>query len=97
MCCLVIDYDLCRTDDLYLGSENTLLLEQMYTIAFTCQFQLQFYPFDSQVCSLVFNLLGVSPSFVTLLKVGNGEYFFIIGWYPRLYDSKVKVPPVVDN
>ncbi|KAK3857528.1 hypothetical protein Pcinc_036222 [Petrolisthes cinctipes] len=56
-------------DDLYLGSENTLLLQQVYSVAFTCQFNLQFYPFDSQVCSLTFTLVDVSPSFVILLKL----------------------------
>ncbi|KAK4307136.1 hypothetical protein Pmani_021095 [Petrolisthes manimaculis] len=62
-------------DDLYLGSENTLLLQQVYSVAFTCQFNLHFYPFDSQVCSLAFTLVDVSPSFVILLQDADGMAF----------------------
>lgn len=69
-CTVVIDDRDSYADDLYLGTENTLLLEQMYSTGFSCQFQLQFYPFDSQVCSLSFILVGTSPSIVTLIKVG---------------------------
>ncbi|XP_042220595.1 uncharacterized protein LOC121865318 [Homarus americanus] len=62
-------------DDVYLGSENTMMLYQVYTVDFTCQFQLRLYPFDSQVCSVAFSLIGVSPSFVILDKEEDGVIF----------------------
>ncbi|XP_064100730.1 uncharacterized protein LOC135211345 [Macrobrachium nipponense] len=62
-------------DDLYLGAENTLYLHQVNTIGFTCQFQLQRYPFDKQMCSLTFRLIGVSTDFIVLMQDGIGVDF----------------------
>ncbi|XP_071526299.1 uncharacterized protein [Panulirus ornatus] len=64
-------------DDVYLGSENTLLLYRMYTVDFTCQFRLHAYPFDSQICSIAFSLVGISPAFVVLQKVKTVLEFLI--------------------
>ncbi|XP_068230942.1 uncharacterized protein [Palaemon carinicauda] len=62
-------------DDIYLGSENTLYLYEVSTIGFTCQFQLQRYPFDKQMCSLTFRLIDVSSDFVSLIQDGIGVDF----------------------
>nr|XP_053657227.1 LOW QUALITY PROTEIN: uncharacterized protein LOC128706291 [Cherax quadricarinatus] len=62
-------------DDVYLGSENTLVLRQVFTVDFTCQFLLQRYPFDSQMCSVAFSLVNVAPSVAVLLKHEDGVSF----------------------
>ena len=36
--------------ELFQGSENSLKMEQTYTHAFQCVFDLSKYPFDTQVC-----------------------------------------------
>lgn len=49
--CVCISFDF--TDEIYLGSENPLLLKQRATIEVTCEFDLSFYPFDTQRCLIV--------------------------------------------
>ena len=43
--------------EIYTGSENRLTMNQTYTREFQCIYQLQRYPFDSQV-NLVLNKLA---------------------------------------
>ncbi|XP_068246314.1 uncharacterized protein [Palaemon carinicauda] len=62
-------------DEIYLGSDNTMYLYEVHTIGFTCQFQLQRYPFDKQLCSLTFRLIDVSSDFVVLTQDGLGVDF----------------------
>ncbi|XP_068230941.1 uncharacterized protein [Palaemon carinicauda] len=62
-------------DDLYQGSENMLYQYEVSTIGFTCQFQLQRYPFDKQLCSLTFRLIDVSSDFVVLTQDNIGVEF----------------------
>ena len=40
------------------GSENSLRMEQTYTHAFQCVFELSNYPFDTQVTFYVFDILS---------------------------------------
>ncbi|XP_064088250.1 uncharacterized protein LOC135202695 [Macrobrachium nipponense] len=62
-------------DEIYLGSDNTMYLFEVHTIGFTCQFQLQRYPFDKQLCSLTFRLIDVSADFVVLTQDSTGVDF----------------------
>ena len=39
---------------LYSGEENLLMLSRTFTTEFICNFQLEHYPFDTQVCTMVF-------------------------------------------
>ena len=43
-------------DYIFSGSDNALMLSEMMTIDFTCQFSLTYYPFDKQLCSLVYKI-----------------------------------------
>ncbi|XP_069163863.1 uncharacterized protein [Procambarus clarkii] len=79
-------------DDIYLGSENTLELRQMYTVAFTCQFLLQRYPFDSQECSITFSLVDLPPSFVLLLQIDDLKTIV-----PSTANNGLKISPSNDE
>ncbi|XP_068247746.1 uncharacterized protein [Palaemon carinicauda] len=41
-------------DEIFEGDRNTLVLMTCYTLAFSCQFNLRRYPFDTQFCSVIF-------------------------------------------
>ncbi|XP_064118061.1 uncharacterized protein LOC135223524 isoform X3 [Macrobrachium nipponense] len=41
-------------DDLFEGDRNTLVLMTCYSLVFSCQFNLRRYPFDTQVCSVLY-------------------------------------------
>ena len=43
--------------EIFEGSENSLLLQQTYTKTFQCQYQLHYYPLDTQVCYMNISLL----------------------------------------
>ena len=43
-----------QNDHVYSGSENDLILSQVYTTRFTCEYDMRAYPFDSQKCSMIF-------------------------------------------
>ena len=42
-----------HNNHLYLGKENDIDLSRKFTRQFICEYELQMYPFDSQVCSMV--------------------------------------------
>ena len=42
-----------HNNHLYLGKENDIVLSRKFTRQFICEYELQMYPFDSQVCSMV--------------------------------------------
>ena len=41
---------------IYGGDENDLILQRIFTEKFICEFQLQYYPFDTQVCDMIFTM-----------------------------------------
>ena len=43
-----------QNNHLYSGSANDLILSQVYTTSFTCEYDMRAYPFDSQRCSMIF-------------------------------------------
>lgn len=43
----------CLPGEVFLGSENSLLQVQKLTVATSCQFDLEKFPFDTQRCSMV--------------------------------------------
>ena len=52
--------------DIYEGSKNPLVMSRVYDIEFMCNFQMQWYPFDSQTCYMEFMLEEEMNSFVDL-------------------------------
>ena len=43
-----------QNDHIYKGEENELILSQVYTTQFICEYDLRNYPFDVQKCSMIF-------------------------------------------
>ena len=50
---------------LYSGEENHLMLSRTFTTEFICSFQLENYPFDTQVCTMVFVMKVLKLSYST--------------------------------
>ena len=50
------------------GGNNPLIMTQFYNTPFICDFDMQWYPFDTQRCFLVFRMQGDSWKFVNLLR-----------------------------
>ena len=44
--------------DIYEGKDNPIIMSRVYDIEFLCDFQMQWYPFDTQTCYTEFRLRG---------------------------------------
>ncbi|XP_071544757.1 uncharacterized protein [Panulirus ornatus] len=53
--------------NIFSGYENSLEMSQLYTVTYTCDFDLVMFPFDFQVCSLWFTMVSASSSYLTLV------------------------------
>ncbi|XP_053634161.1 uncharacterized protein [Cherax quadricarinatus] len=53
-----------REDKLYSGAEQSIRLEQQYTVSFMCRFRLQMYPFDIQQCLLDYSVTNMQDRFI---------------------------------
>ena len=42
-----------QNDHIYSGIQNELILSQVYTTSFTCEYDMRAYPFDVQKCSMI--------------------------------------------
>ena len=52
--------------EIYEGVENPLKMSRVYDIDFLCNYQIQWYPFDIQVCDMIFVTNDVQMNFVEL-------------------------------
>ena len=59
----------------YAGDENDLIFSRIYTTEFICKFKLGQYPFDTQLCSMIF-VIEVQKTFFYnfILKIANTNY-----------------------
>ncbi|XP_042216601.1 glycine receptor subunit alpha-2-like [Homarus americanus] len=62
-------------DDVYSGSNNSLLYRLHKTLKSRCQLDLESYPFDTQRCSLFFTVQGITDFSGKLDKEGAGLTF----------------------
>lgn len=51
--------------DLYLGDENPLTISRRYSITFSCNFDLELYPFDVQHCDVHLQMMSASKNYIT--------------------------------
>ena len=54
----------------YSGDENLLVSTRFYNTRFNCKFQMDWYPFDIQVCQAVFAIVKDQEKFVVLSSQG---------------------------
>ena len=54
--------------DIFEGKENPLRLSRAYDIEFICEYNMRWYPFDSQTCYMVILVDGSAGKFVDLVE-----------------------------
>ena len=59
--------------DIYKGSENKISMSRIYNIEFFCDYDMRWYPFDTQICFMVLKLGGGADKLVSL-SPGDLEY-----------------------
>ena len=60
---------------LFSGENNSIILTREYFLDYACQFNLRNYPFDTQMCAMVFEFQGKTEKYVRLRKDGDGVKF----------------------
>lgn len=66
------DFSLSQEARLFSGEKNAVLLRRKFSQDHACNFNLFYYPFDTQVCNLRFELRDKSEDFVAFEKEGQG-------------------------
>ena len=73
------DLSIAREAKVYLGTQCPIVYFKEYFIRFSCIFDLQMYPFDSNICTLVFEVSGINKDYIQLLidtaYGGNGAEY----------------------
>ena len=60
---------------LFSGKDNSISLRREYYKDYACEFDLRFYPFDTQMCVMIFEVKGKTDDYVQLKKDGYGVEF----------------------
>ena len=56
--------------EVFTGSENGITISRVYSIQFYCEYQMAWYPFDQQTCSVEMLLDGVLDNYAELISGG---------------------------
>ena len=62
------DITLSTESGLFSGKKNAIYLTREYYQEYACEFQLIYYPFDTQLCIMVFEVQGKTDNYVKLSK-----------------------------
>ena len=54
------------------GRDNSVLHSHEHFHEFSCEFDLKYYPFDTQMCEMIFEPIGKTENFLKLEKDGDG-------------------------
>ena len=63
----IIDRTVDEDIEVYSGEENEITFSQVYSIKFDCEYQMAWYPFDIQTCSMEMVFDGVLDNYADLL------------------------------
>ncbi|XP_042218513.1 uncharacterized protein LOC121863781 isoform X2 [Homarus americanus] len=55
--------------NIFSGSENSLEMGQLYSVTHSCDFDLLMFPFDAQVCTMLFTLVSASSTYMNLIPL----------------------------
>ena len=69
----IIGKEINENIETYKGSENTISLSRVYSIQFFCEYDMAWYPFDIQTCSMELTMDGVLDNYADLIP---GEVMF---------------------
>ncbi|KAK7084794.1 hypothetical protein SK128_007056 [Halocaridina rubra] len=65
----------CIADELFDAKLNPLILVKKLTVTTSCQFDLEAFPFDKQICNIRVVLSGITKEYVILVPDENGVQF----------------------
>ena len=62
-----------NVDNVYMydGAENSLQMSRVYQIGWICEYQMNWYPFDTQVCSMTISVTEDLNDFITIEADGH--------------------------
>ena len=60
---------------LFSGKDNAIFFSREYYQDYGCSFDLRFYPFDTQMCEMIFEIQGKTDNYVRFIKDGEGIEF----------------------
>ena len=60
---------------LFSGKDNAIFFTREYYQDYGCSFDLRFYPFDTQMCQMIFEIQGKTDNYVRFVKDGEGIEF----------------------
>ena len=60
---------------LFSGQDNAIFLTREYYQDYGCNFDLLFYPFDTQMCEMIFEVQGKTDNYIRFVKDGEGIEF----------------------
>ena len=63
----IIDREVNEDIEMFSGAENNITFSRVYSIKFFCEYQMQWYPFDQQTCSMQLIMDGVLDNYADLL------------------------------
>ena len=60
---------------LFSGKDNAIFFTREYYQDYGCHFDLRFYPFDTQMCQMIFEIQGKTDNYVRFVRDGDGIEF----------------------
>ena len=63
----IIDREVNEDIEVFSGEENNITMSRVYSIQFFCEYQMQWYPFDQQTCTIQLIMDGVLDNYANLI------------------------------
>ena len=63
----IIEREINEDIEVFSGAENNITMSRVYSIQFFCEYQMQWYPFDQQTCSIQLIMDGVLDNYANLI------------------------------
>ena len=60
---------------LFAGKDNSVYMIREYFLEYSCQFDLTYYPFDTQMCQMDFEVQGKTDNWLKVMVDGVGVEF----------------------